>query len=66
MKAVSSGQAELGLVPIENSLEGSVAITADLLAFGFDDLHIAREVTHQIRHQLIAGGPLELNAVTKS
>lgn len=65
MEAVQTGEAALGLVPIENSLEGSVAVTLDLLAFGFDDLSIAREITHPIRHQLIAREPLELAAITK-
>jgi prephenate dehydratase len=63
--AVQGGEAALGAVPIENSLEGSVATTLDLLAFGFDDLFIVREVVHPIRHQLIARAPLDLARVTK-
>ena len=62
MLAVQNGEAALGLVPIENSLEGAVAVTHDLLAFGFEDLSVVREVTHTIRHQLIARQPLELVA----
>lgn len=65
LRAVSEGAADLGLVPIENSLEGSVALTLDLLAFGFDDLTIVREVVHPIRHQLIARRPMELGEITK-
>ncbi len=65
MLAVQSGEAALGLAPIENSLEGAVAVTHDLLAFGFEDLFVVREVTHTIRHQLIARQPLELSRVTK-
>jgi len=65
LDAVRSGEAELGLVPIENSLEGSVPITLDLLAFTYSDLFITREITHPIRHQLIAREPLELTKVTK-
>jgi prephenate dehydratase len=65
LQAVARGEAELGLVPIENSLEGSVALTLDLLAWGFDELRIVREVVHPIRHQLIAREPIELRAVTK-
>ena len=65
MAAVSSGAARYGLVPIENSLEGAVAITLDLLAFGHDDLLIVRETTHAIHQQLIARAPLELARVTK-
>jgi prephenate dehydratase len=63
--AVREGGADLGLVPIENSLEGSVAITLDLLAWDFDDLAVVREITHPIRHQLIARRPLELGEITK-
>lgn len=65
MDAVSDGRAAVGLVPIENSLEGSVVATLDLLAFGDQGLQIVREVTHPIRHQLIARKPLELAHVTK-
>jgi prephenate dehydratase len=65
MQAVQQGDADLGIVPIENALEGSVAITLDVLAHGVDDLRIVREVTHPIRHQLIARRPLALAEVTK-
>ena len=65
MKAVQDGDAAIGIVPIENSLEGSVATTLDLLAWSFDGLYITREVTHPIRHQLIARRPIDLAKVTK-
>jgi prephenate dehydratase len=65
MSAVRGGEAALGLVPIENSIEGSVALTLDSLAWEFDDLVITREVVHPIRHQLIARRPRELTSVTK-
>ena len=41
--AVADGRADLGVVPIENSIEGSVSITLDTLAFE-SDLLIQREV----------------------
>jgi prephenate dehydratase len=63
--AVQRGEARVGLVPIENSLEGSVAMTLDLLAWGFEDLKIVREIVHPIRHQLIARRPLEIDQITK-
>lgn len=65
LRAVKEGEAGVGLVPIENSLEGSVALTLDLLAFDFDELQIVREVVHPIRHQLIARRPVDLAEVTK-
>jgi len=65
LKAVQSGEAPLGIVPIENSIEGSVVVTLDSLAFGFDELRIVREVTHQVRQQLIARKPVALEQVTK-
>ena len=41
--AVQNGEAELGVVPIENSIEGSVSVTLDSLGFE-RDLLIQREV----------------------
>ncbi len=41
--AVNAGRADLGVIPIENSIEGSVAVTLDTLAFE-SDLLIQREV----------------------
>lgn len=51
--AVSSGVTELGVVPIENSLEGSVNFTLDLL-IGQPDLSIQNEVVVPIDHYLMA------------
>jgi prephenate dehydratase len=65
MKAVREGEAAMGIVPIENALEGSVATTLDLLAWSFDGLYVTREVTHPVRHQLIARRPIDLGKVTK-
>jgi prephenate dehydratase len=65
MKAVREGEATMGIVPIENALEGSVATTLDLLAWSFDGLYVTREVTHPVRHQLIARRPIDLGKVTK-
>jgi prephenate dehydratase len=58
--AVRSGDVECALVPIENSLEGSVNATLDALAMETDDVAIVGEVVHPIRHCLIARTPLEL------
>ena len=65
LKAVQAGEAPLGIVPIENSIEGSVVVTLDSLAFSFDDLHVVREVTWQVHQQLIARRALEFERVTK-
>ena len=65
LKAVQAGDAPLGIVPIENSIEGSVVVTLDSLAFGFDDLRVVREVTWQVHQQLIARRPVEFDRVTK-
>ena len=50
--AVETGMAEQGVVPIENSLEGSVTDTLDLLIHE-SDLSICREVVLPIRHHLL-------------
>lgn len=51
-RSVASGKASLCLVPIENTLAGSVYENYDLLVE--NDLHIVREVNLQIVHNLIA------------
>jgi len=58
--AVHSRAVERALVPIENSLEGSVNATLDALAMETEDVAIVGEVIHPIRHCLIARSPLEL------
>ena len=58
--AVHHGEADRGLVPIENSLEGSVNATLDALAMETEDVAILGEVVHPIRHCLIARTALDL------
>ncbi|MEN6459639.1 MAG: prephenate dehydratase [Thermoguttaceae bacterium] len=48
---VSNGELEYGVVPVENSLEGSVAEVNDLLIA--TDLHIVAEVAIPIHHHLL-------------
>lgn len=43
IRAVRSGEADAAVVPLENSIEGSVAVTLDELATG-EPLRIVREV----------------------
>lgn len=61
--AVHSGAVERALVPIENSLEGSVNATLDALAMETEDVTIVGEVVHPIRHCLIARQRLELEEI---
>jgi prephenate dehydratase len=61
--AVHQGDVDRALVPIENSLEGSVNATLDALAMETDDVTIVGEVVHPIRHCLIARVPLELSDI---
>jgi prephenate dehydratase len=61
--AVHSGAVDRALVPIENSLEGSVNATLDALAIETEDVAILGEVVHPIRHCLIARRPLELSEI---
>jgi prephenate dehydratase len=61
--AVHMGAVERALVPIENSLEGSVNATLDALAMETEDVAIVGEVVHPIRHSLIARTELELERI---
>ena len=58
--AVHAGLVERALVPIENSLEGSVNATLDALAMETEDVAILGEVVHPIEHCLIAREPIDL------
>jgi prephenate dehydratase len=55
LEAASSGQVDLGFVPLENGIEGSVPVTLDSLVFDFD-LFIQREVVLDIHLALMANG----------
>lgn len=52
-EAVTSGEIEVGIVPIENSLAGSVIFTLDLLV-SQPDLFIRGEIDLPIEHYLLA------------
>jgi prephenate dehydratase len=58
--AVHSGLVERALVPIENSLEGSVNATLDALAMETEDVAILGEVVRPIEHCLIARDAIDL------
>src|SRR5437763_11085009 len=61
--AVHHRTVERALVPIENSLEGSVNATLDALAMETEDVGILGEVVHPIRHCLIARTTVELSEI---
>jgi prephenate dehydratase len=61
--AVQAGECELGLVPLENSREGSVVATLDALVFDAPDVVLVGELVHRIRYCLCAGSVLEPAAV---
>jgi len=52
--AVEAGDVDGGVVPIENSIEGSVNVTLDTLAFGSPGVTIQRELVLPVRHALLA------------
>jgi prephenate dehydratase len=51
--ALRGGNVEWALVPIENSLEGSIRVTLDLLADEAGELEIVGEALLRVRHALI-------------
>ena len=61
--AVSSGAAELGVVPVENSLAGIVQQAMDLLPE--TDLEIIGEIIVRVKHQLLALPDVKLAAVKR-
>ena len=62
--AVSSGAIDCAIVAIENSIEGSVPVTVDVLA-QVDNVQIVREVRHPIRHSLVARPGISLDQITR-
>ena len=63
LEAVESGEVDLGFVPIENSIEGTVNFTQDALVFDHD-LLIQREVVLNIEHCLLGAPGVSLADVT--
>ena len=62
LDAVESGEVDLGFVPIENSIEGTVNFTQDALVFDHD-LLIQREVVLDIEHCVLAKQGATLAAI---
>lgn len=61
--AVRSGAVRWAVVPIENSLDGSVTVTLDLLADERGDLEIVGETLLAVKHSLVAATPLALTEI---
>lgn len=61
--AIERGEADRALVPIENSLEGSVRPTLDALAFEVSAVTIAGEHDYRVRVHLIAREGVEAGQV---
>jgi prephenate dehydratase len=64
-RAVREGEVPEALVPIENSIEGSVNQTLDQLAAARDELKIRAEVVHPVRHHLIARAEVAPSELTR-
>jgi len=64
IKSVDRGEAAEGIVPIENSLEGSVNITLDFLTFE-SEAKIIREITIPIKHSLIGKEKISPDKIRK-
>jgi prephenate dehydratase len=62
LEAVAQGDVDLGFVPIENAIEGTVSATIDGLIFDVD-LYIQREVVMDIHLHLMARPGTDVTAV---
>ena len=63
--ALSAGEADFALVPLENSLEGGVTETLDELLAGGGMTPIRGELLHPVRHSLITARKLELSEISE-
>ncbi len=61
--ALREGRVSWALVPIENSLEGSISVTLDLLAGDTGGVEIVGEALLRVRHSLIAAGRVALEEI---
>ena len=62
MESVVNGESSLGIVPIENSIEGPVGITLDSLAHKYD-LNIFKEIIISINQNLIVNPGTEMEDI---
>ena len=64
LTAVKERRLDAGLVPVENSLEGSINITLDTLARS-DTLQISRELVWKVKNFLMTKPLVEIKAIEK-
>jgi prephenate dehydratase len=57
------GAVEWAIVPIENSLDGSISVTLDLIADEVAHVEIVGETLLRVRHSLIAAEPIKLEQI---
>jgi prephenate dehydratase len=65
IEAVANAEVDVAIVPIENSIEGSVSATLDTLSHEVDNVQIVREVRHPISHCLVVRPGVTLDQITK-
>jgi prephenate dehydratase len=61
--ALTRGEVEWALVPIENSLDGSISVTLDMLGSEEGGLRIVGEALLVVRHSLIAAEAVSLGEI---
>ncbi|HEY2283369.1 MAG TPA: prephenate dehydratase [Solirubrobacteraceae bacterium] len=61
--ALTRGEVQWAVAPIENSLDGSISATLDLLGSEEGGLRIVGEALLSVRHSLIAADPVELQEI---
>ena len=61
--AVGRGEVDFSIAPIENSLEGSIPVTLDLLAEEAQDARIVGEAMLRVRHSLIGSANVALEEI---
>jgi prephenate dehydratase len=61
--ALRAGEVSWAIVPIENSLDGSISVTLDLLAGEAGDVKIVGEALLRVRHSLIGAREVSLEEI---
>jgi len=62
LEAVEKGDVNVGVVPIENSIEGPVGVTLDLLVHDYD-LNIKKEIIIPISHNLLINPDADIDDI---